>query len=153
MEWLFNKIILSVMAVSMLLALGVSFYEHSMEDFETVVVKTKQGKEHVLKVEIADTPEERAKGLMFRDVMPENHGMLFKFGDPRVLSFWMKNTYIPLDIIFIASNGSIKKIHKMATPKSLEKISSEVPVLSVLEINGGLSKKLGIKKGDRIILD
>jgi len=153
MSKIFTKFLFALMAVSMLLALGVSFYEHSPEELETVIVKTQQGREYIFQVEIADTPQERAQGLMFRKSMPEDHGMLFKFGAPRVLSFWMKNTYLPLDIIFIDAEGYIKKIHKRATPESLAKISSEVPVSSVLEINGGLSEQWGISVGDKVSLN
>jgi uncharacterized membrane protein (UPF0127 family) len=77
--------------------------------------------------------------------------MLFEMGQEAITSFWMKNTLIPLDMLFIAKNGEIKTIHENAEPKSLTGISSEVPVYAVLEINGGRAKALGIKRGDQVI--
>jgi len=123
----------------------------SLSDFEQVVIKTKLGKEHIFKAVIADTPAKESKGLMFVKHLDINKAMLFEMGKSDITKFWMKNTFIPLDIIFIGSKGEIKKIEQNAEPLSLSVISSDVAVKAVLEINGGLTKKLGISKGDKII--
>jgi uncharacterized membrane protein (UPF0127 family) len=117
---------------------------------ETLVIQSKSGK-HTFQVEIAATPVAQEIGLMYREHLEPDHGMLFEMEKERITAFWMKNTLIPLDMLFIAQDGTIKGIHENATPKSLESISSEVPVSGVLEINGGLAKKLGIAVGDRVI--
>ncbi len=106
--------------------------------------------EHTFEISIADTPEKRAKGLMHVKNMPDNNGMLFKFESPRVINMWMKNTYIPLDMIFINENHIVIGIAKNTTPHSLENISSKKPAMYVLEINGGLSDKYNIKIGDKV---
>ena len=101
-------------------------------------------------VEIADNDEERRIGLMNRKSLDKDYGMLFIFGEERVLKFWMKNTLIPLDIIFIDKNGKIIKI-VAANPcltDPCETFSSDLPALYVLEINQGLTAKYGIKAGD-----
>lgn len=98
-------------------------------------------------IEIADTPEETELGLMNRKVMNENQAMLFIFPYEKVLTFWMKNTYIPLDIIYFDTNNKIVHIAKNAIPFNEELIPSEMPALYALEIKAGLSDKLGIKTG------
>lgn len=104
-----------------------------------------------LHVEIAKTPAQRQRGLMFRKSMPENHGMLFIFPRDEQLSFWMKNTFIPLSIAFISQGGTIRSIHHM-TPHSLEAIQSTYAVRYALEVNQGEFARLGVKAGDRVIL-
>jgi uncharacterized protein len=101
-------------------------------------------------VEIVREEKERNRGLMFRRHMADDRGMLFDYNPPQAVSFWMKNTYIPLDIIFIDANGRIITIAENTTPLSLETIPSGGVARAVLEINGGLAKKLGIKVGDRV---
>jgi uncharacterized membrane protein (UPF0127 family) len=98
--------------------------------------------------EIADDPRERALGLMYRRDMPEDHGMLFDFQAEQPVSFWMRNTYIPLDMLFIKADGTIDSIAERTTPLSDKSIPSRAPVRYVLEINGGLSDTLGIEPGD-----
>lgn len=105
---------------------------------------------HVLHVEIANTPAQRQRGLMFRKSMPEDHGMLFIFPSDQLLSFWMKNTYIPLDIAYIAQDGTIEEIHHM-TPLSLNPIQSDHYVRYALEVNGGAFKAMGIVVGDKAV--
>ena len=107
-------------------------------------------KTHVFTVEVARTPEEQAKGLMFRTSLPENGGMLFPFEKPRFASFWMKNTPTPLDILYIRADGTIARIAENTEPLSTRTIPSGEPVLSVLEINGGVARQLGIKPGDTV---
>ncbi len=106
---------------------------------------------HAFNVEIADTEEERQKGLMFRESLPEDGGMLFDFGNPQPATIWMKNTLIPLDILFINTDGEVLAIARNAVPHSLRLITPGVPVKGVLEINGGAAAKLGIKPGDTVI--
>ena len=101
-------------------------------------------------VEIADTDELRARGLMFRQRLPEDRGMLFDFGAPRPVSMWMKNTYISLDMLFIREDGTIAYIAENTVPKSLDTVGISEPVLAVLELAGGTSKKLGIRAGDTV---
>lgn len=103
------------------------------------------------RVAIADDEQERQHGLMFRSVLPEDEGMLFDFHQPQPLAFWMKNTLIPLDIIFIGADGRIVNIAENTTPYSLDPIPSDGPALGVLEIGGGLSDELGIEPGDRVV--
>lgn len=114
-----------------------------------VVVVTAQG-EHLFRAELADTQEERARGLMFREALEPDAGMLFVFEPPRRVSFWMKNTLIPLDMLFIDGTGVVVAIEAMAEPQSLDPRGPHAVVRAVLEINGGLSERLGIAPGDRV---
>ena len=101
-------------------------------------------------VEIADTDALRERGLMFRQRLPADRGMLFDFGQPRPVAMWMKNTYIPLDMLFIRADGSIAYIAENTVPKSLDTIGINEKVLAVLELAGGTVKKLGIRAGDSV---
>jgi uncharacterized membrane protein (UPF0127 family) len=125
-----------------------------LEDAEvegpTVTIKTDDG-EVVFDVEVVDTYEDRKRGLMFREHLDENRGMLFIFDEQRELGFWMKNTLIPLDMIFIDNNYRVVQIKKNAKPckkDPCETFSSVRPAVYVLEINGGLSNKHRIKTGN-----
>jgi len=104
-----------------------------------------------LTVEIADTEESRREGLMNRRRMPENHGMLFVFEYESQVSFWMKNTKIPLSIAFIAADGTIRQIENME-PESLSSVVSRRNVLYALEVNRGWFEAGGVKEGDKITL-
>ncbi|WP_436164787.1 DUF192 domain-containing protein [Bosea sp. LjRoot9] len=108
------------------------------------------GTRHVFQVEVMRTPDQRAKGLMYRNYMPEDRGMLFDFARTEPVAMWMQNTYIPLDMLFIRANGTISRIAERTEPMSTRTIPSGEPVLSVLEINGGVAEKLGIKPGDKV---
>ena len=101
-------------------------------------------------VEIADTPAERAQGLMRRDSLPASSGMLFIYESARNASFWMKNTLIPLDMVFADPTGLVTRVHSNAIPQDLTSIDGGAGVLMVLEINGGLAKKLGISVGTQL---
>jgi uncharacterized membrane protein (UPF0127 family) len=105
---------------------------------------------HVFGVEMAATPEEQAKGLMFRRELPDRQGMLFDFKREQPTSFWMKNTYVPLDMIFIRADGRILNIAENTVPLSEALVSSGGPVRAVLEVIAGTAKKLGIAPGDRV---
>jgi uncharacterized membrane protein (UPF0127 family) len=102
------------------------------------------------KVDVADDNEERARGLMFVDQMPTLSGMLFVYDEPRRASFWMKNTLIPLDMLFADPAGVILRIHENAIPGDTTSIDGGVGVQYVLEINGGLASRLGIAEGDTL---
>lgn len=117
---------------------------------ETLVLKTDSG-EHRFHVELADTNEERALGLMYRRSLPEDGGMLFLYDRPRPATMWMKNTLIPLDMIFIAADGTVHRIESETEPFSTALISSEGDVLAVLEINAGQARKIGLKRGDKVL--
>lgn len=114
-----------------------------------LVVHSANG-DHDFTVEIASTPDERAMGLMFREELGPNAGMLFDFQEEREVSFWMQNTLIPLDMIFIGTDGVIRKVHVNARPRDTTSIPSGEPVRFVLEIPGGRSVELGISVGDRV---
>jgi len=103
------------------------------------------------KVELAETSEQRETGLMFREQLDEGSGMLFVFEDEKIRKFWMKDTYIPLDMIFINSNGEIVGIVENAEPKTLTPRFVNTPNMYVLEINSGLVKKYGINEKDIVI--
>lgn len=101
-------------------------------------------------VEVARTPEQQAKGLMFRTVLAEDHGMLFPHSEPRELSMWMRNTYIPLDMVFIRPDGTVHRVEHNTEPLSEKVISSNGDVLAVLELAGGTADRVGIRAGDKV---
>lgn len=121
-------------------------------DDNHLVIKSANG-EHAFTVEVVDTPEDRARGLMFRDSLAPDAGMLFDFHESRPVSFWMQNTLIPLDMLFIKSDGHIANIHVNARPLDPTTIPSDGPVEYVLEIAGGRSTELGIAAGDLVVQD
>ncbi len=98
-------------------------------------------------VEIADDDAERAQGLMFRESLPSGQGMLFIYEAPRTASFWMKNTLIPLDMIFVGADGVVDSVHENAVPGDLSPIYGGDEILAVLEIRGGLAGAIGIEPG------
>jgi hypothetical protein len=116
----------------------------------TLVLKTESG-DHSFNIELATTNQERALGLMFRRSLPENGGMLFLYDRPQQAAMWMKNTLIPLDMVFISPEGRVHRIESNAEPHSTELIPSEGPVVGVLELNGGEAAKIGLKRGDKVI--
>ncbi|MHC0053012.1 DUF192 domain-containing protein [Actibacterium sp. D379-3] len=98
-------------------------------------------------IELADDPAERAQGLMQRDSLPASRGMLFVYPAPQRAVFWMKNTLIPLDMIFLDATGTVTHIHENARPLDVTPIDGGDDVLAVLEINGGLARRIGITEG------
>jgi uncharacterized protein len=104
----------------------------------------------IVNVEVADNEGERMQGLMYRYSMDENNGMFFIFEEEAPRAFWMKNTYIPLDIIYIGADNTIVSIQKYTQPKSTYSLPSEKPAQYVLEVNAGFSDKYGLKPGDKI---
>lgn len=121
----------------------------AQEIIETLVINS-SGTQHEFKVEVVDTNESRAKGLMFREHLDPNEGMLFDFHKVAPVAFWMRNTLIPLDMLFIKADGEIAHIHENAVPHDETAVPSRFPVQFVLEIAGGRSAKLGLKAGDTI---
>lgn len=107
------------------------------------------GKTHRFVVEVAASPREQQVGMMFRTSIARGRGMIFPYYPPQPVGFWMKNTLIPLDMIFIREDGTIARI-ATATPLSLENVYSYAPVVAVLEIGGGEAARLGIRENDRV---
>ena len=105
---------------------------------------------HRFTVEVARTPEQQAQGLMNRQSLAPDMGMLFPYDPPQNASFWMKNTLIPLDMIFIRENGTVALVAENTVPLSLDPIPSLEPVSAVLEIAGGRAAELGIQAGDKV---
>lgn len=130
----------------LLLAAAPSFAAGEREELAVV---TANGR-HVFRIEIADDAEERAQGLMFRKSLAPDAGMLFLSGRNEVQSFWMKNTEIPLDMLFVARDGRIADMRERTVPFSLQAVTSKVPVWAVLELAGGTAARLGVKIGDRV---
>lgn len=116
---------------------------------EALSVATPRGVRSFL-VEIADTPQTREIGMMWRTEVPRGTGMLFDFHTPQPVSFWMKNTMLPLDLIFIRQNGTIARITANAVPFSLAGLPSGEPIRAVLEIGGGEAARLGLAPGQRV---
>ena len=108
------------------------------------------GTRHHFTVEIADTQQKRSLGLMFREDVPADTGMLFDFEKPRDVAMWMKNTYVPLDMLFIDEAGTILNIATDTTPLSLDPVRSAGPALGVLELRAGTTVRLGIEAGDMV---
>ena len=118
-------------------------------DLEALEIVSKSGVQ-VFSVEVMRTNEERAKGLMFRRELAEGRGMLFDFAPEQNVSMWMKNTYLPLDMIFIRADGRILRIAENTTPESEAIIPSGGPVRGVLEVIAGTARKYGLAPGDRV---
>jgi uncharacterized membrane protein (UPF0127 family) len=108
------------------------------------------GRMHEFRIELAKTARQQAQGLMFRRRMDRDAGMLFVYDTPQIITMWMKNTYIPLDMIFIGADLRVSSIAERTIPQSLETISSQKPSVAVLEVNAGTVRRLGLKVGDRV---
>lgn len=121
----------------------------ALENFpqSALEIRTASGRQWFT-IHIADSPARQEQGLMFVGLLPADEGMLFPFAVPQVANFWMKNTVIPLDLLFITPRGRIACLHPMATPLVLDLITCPKPVKAVLEIAGGESARRGIKVGD-----
>ncbi|MCR9070133.1 MAG: DUF192 domain-containing protein [Alphaproteobacteria bacterium] len=118
-----------------------------------LTVTTGTGEAHVFQVEIADTPEERGRGLMHRDELAADRGMLFVFPRRERITMWMRNTRIPLDMLFIGDDGRVEQIHERAVPYSEATIASRRRVRYVLELVGGTAERLGIGEGALVTSD
>jgi uncharacterized membrane protein (UPF0127 family) len=123
---------------------------HPVSGLPVIDLSVQSGKtNHAFRVEVAASPEQQAQGLMFRTEMGADEGMLFPHDPPRRASFWMKNTVIPLDIIYVGTNGRILNIVN-AVPYDLTPLPSAGVASAVLELNGGRAAQLGIKAGDKV---
>jgi uncharacterized membrane protein (UPF0127 family) len=128
-----------------------SLARHPISGLEVIPLTISQnGKSHAFRVELAQTVDQQQKGLMFRTAMGADEGMLFPSPTPEPRSFWMKNTVIPLDIVFIGPDHLISNIAASAVPYSLDPIPSSGPAIAVLELNGGRTAELGIEPGARV---
>ena len=118
---------------------------------DSLVLHLADGSERAFDVELAVSPQQQSQGLMYRHSLAADAGMLFIYRPAREVSMWMKNTVIPLDMLFIAEDGVIVKVVERAVPLSLTTIDSDARVRAVLEINGGTANRLGIRPGDRVV--
>jgi len=119
------------------------------QELEKLEFVTKSGA-HAFSVEVMRTPDQQAKGLMFRRYLPEDRGMLFAFGRNEPVFMWMKNTYIPLDMVFVDRHGVVASIATDTEPFSERTIASGPPVWAVVELNAGAAAKIGLAVGDRV---
>jgi uncharacterized protein len=139
-----------VVAIALFLAACVSA-QTQPQALATIPLEIHSGSQrHTFTVELASKPDERAVGLMFRTEMAADRGMLFDYDREQPVSMWMKNTFIPLDMLFIRADGRIANIAEWTTPRSLDEVASKGPVKAVLELNGGTAARLGLKPGDRV---
>ena len=117
---------------------------------EALTIETAGGAKPAFNVEVVKNEKDRDRGLMFRQSLPEDGGMLFDYDPPQPIAFWMKNTFIPLDIVFIDAKGVILNIAADTTPLSLQQLPSAGAARGVLEVRGGTAARFGIKPGDRV---
>lgn len=157
-KWIAFFVLLAVACMMFFMAVNVAHIKQGDEQtkgqtlfyHETVIAKT-TGEKIVFDTQIADTPQKSMKGLMFYKSLPENQGMLFISPYDQIWTMWMKNTYIPLDMIYFKRNGEIVKIIKNARPHDLTHLSSGMPVAGVLEVGGGVADKFNITVGDILL--
>ncbi len=117
---------------------------------EPIVVETRSAKRHTFDAWRADTPETREQGLMFIREMRAEQAMIFVYDPAQYVAMWMKNTLLPLDMLFVDEAGCVVKAQRKARPESLDTIQADVPVALVVELKGGITKELGIAVGDRV---
>ncbi len=157
-----NKIVIIALLVILVVAVGVTILLMANQSNDTdtasmaeVVFNTRSGESLHIFCELAMTPEEKTQGLMFREQLPNNQGMLFVYNNPRPVCFWMKNTYIPLDIIFVDENKTITNIEEAAvqlnvSDDQLRRYCSPTPCAWVVEVNQGICSSHGIYSGDQV---
>lgn len=151
----FARLVVAAFALSFAFAAGGAAFAQPAQNLqpdavEPLIIVTSGG-EHRFQIEVAKTDEQRARGLMFRKFMPPDRGMLFDFKTEQPVMMWMRNTYIPLDMIFIARDGRVINVAENTEPLSERTIASAAPAFAVLELNGGVARKIGLKSGDRIV--
>jgi uncharacterized protein len=146
-----KRLVCTALAVAAVAYLAAPAPTARSAELQTLEIASKTGV-HVFSVELAVTDEERERGLMFRRSVPEFTGMLFDFKRDQEVTMWMKNTYVSLDMIFIQSDGRIRRIAENTETESLKIIPSGGPVRAVLEVVAGTARKLGIQPGDRVSL-
>jgi uncharacterized membrane protein (UPF0127 family) len=118
---------------------------------EAIAVETRSARRHVFDAWRADTPETREQGLMFVKSLRSGQAMIFVYTPPQRATMWMKNTLIPLDMLFVDDGGCVVKVHTGARPGDLTSIAADVPVALVVELAGGTATTLGLGKGDRVV--
>nr|WP_270937989.1 DUF192 domain-containing protein [Roseomonas sp. MO-31] len=118
---------------------------------ERMVIVTRDNRRHDFTVEMALNPDQQTIGLMFRQEVKPDEGMIFDWGAPRESSMWMRNTLVPLDMVFIAADGRIHRIAERTVPLSLTPVDSRGPVRATLELQGGITERLDIRVGDRVL--
>ena len=139
-----------VLALVLVLLAGPALAQPVTFPKDMLTVETSAGARHRFNIELATSPQQIAQGLMYRRQMAPDAGMLFIFERPDPAVFWMKNTFIPLDMIFIGVDGRILNIAERTIPQSETPVPASGPTRAVLEVNGGTSARLGIKPGDRV---
>jgi uncharacterized membrane protein (UPF0127 family) len=137
-----------LVVLALLLATTLLHPAHAMRR-ETLKLITAQG-EHVINIEVTESQAEKAQGLMFRTHMADNAGMLFHYETPQEITMWMRNTYIPLDMVFIRGNGVVHRIEAHTVPMSEAIVASGGDVTACLELAGGAAARLGLRPGDRV---
>jgi uncharacterized membrane protein (UPF0127 family) len=145
---LFRVFLLAV--ISLMWTIGAPRAETATFSTSSLEVVGQDGRRHAFTVEVAASDAQLAQGLMFRKSLPPKTGMLFDFGTTRQVAMWMKNTVIPLDMLFITADGRVIHIEEFAVPGSLEPRGPNRPVLGVLELAGGTARRLDLKSGDRV---
>ncbi|HEY3719518.1 MAG TPA: DUF192 domain-containing protein [Roseiarcus sp.] len=139
----------SAFALCLVISMLTSMAAAAQGGLEPLEITTASG-QHVFQVEIANNEASREKGLMFRRFMPADRGMLFEFEKNQPVAFWMKNTYIPLDMVFIAPDGRVTHVAANAEPLSEAVVPSGGPCIAVLELNGGVAARIGLAPGDKV---
>jgi uncharacterized membrane protein (UPF0127 family) len=149
----FGKILGALVIALCLVPAGPARAQSSLVTFERgeLEIETGDGTRHVFRIELATAPQQQSQGLMFRRSLAPDGGMLFVYPSERTISMWMRNTLIPLDMVFIAADGRIVKVAQRTVPMSLATISSGGPAKAVLEVNGGTAARLGLEPGDRVV--
>lgn len=143
-----QRFLLSVVVALVALS-GGARAEFSTFEKSSLTIDTASGPQPFT-IELALSPAQQEQGLMYRREMAADAGMLFVFPGPEIANFWMRNTFIPLDMLFVTADGHIAQIHERAVPMKDDAITSDRPVLAVLELNGGTVSRLGIKPGDLV---
>lgn len=139
-------------ALAVLLAVGPALAQGQVGfQRSRIEVVSPSGRRHAFDVEVAQSARQLAQGLMYRKSLGASAGMLFDFGRPQPIAMWMKNTLIPLDMLFIDGDGVVTGIAERTEPMSTEVIGSPGPVRAVLEVNGGTASRLGLRPGDRVV--
>ena len=142
--------------ISLVVCLFILGSPHAVSDTtfpqSEILIISRSG-EHKFIVDVATTVAQRQLGLMYREKMARNSGMMFDFSEEKLIAMWMKNTLIPLDMLFVDKTGRILQVERATTPLSLETIAARRPAMSVIELNAGLTEELGISEGDQVIHD
>lgn len=140
-------------AALLLFAAAVPGSAQMLQRFDTdeLAIRTREGEVHAFTVEMATTPKQQAQGLMYRREMDADHGMLFLYPRAADHAMWMKNTYIPLDMLFIKPDGRVAHVAERTVPHSLRAVSSGERVQAVLELRGGTAERLGIDAGATVL--